>query len=173
MVKIRKSRGSYKTGNDNILSSVEIVEIVRERMTSNNPMKNPAQRERMRTNNSNPNTRAMLIDGVHFVSIAEACRHLNKTWWMIKKEHAVEIADSRPKTAVIFKYEDKFVTPVGTFKTKKEITQKAGIPEWTVNTIFNNLDSLPVLNGRSSKKIKYLNIDPSKTWRENGFSLLI
>lgn len=67
---------------------------------------------------------------------------------------------------------DKFITPVGIFKTKKEIHKVLNIPEWTLNTIYNNLDAYPVTNGRASKKIDHLNIDSSKTWRENGFSLL-
>jgi len=67
---------------------------------------------------------------------------------------------------------DKFITPNGIFKTKKEIQKVLNIPEWTLNTIYNNLDAFPTSNGRGSKKITHLNIDPSKTWRDNGFGLL-
>lgn len=67
---------------------------------------------------------------------------------------------------------DKFVTPVGIFKTKKEIQTIVGIPEWTLNVIFENLDAYPAINGRASKKIDHLKIDPTKTWRDNGFGLL-
>lgn len=67
---------------------------------------------------------------------------------------------------------DKFVTPYGIFKTKKEIQKVLNIPEWTLNTIYNNLDTYPVTNGRASKKISHLTINPSNTWRENGFGLL-
>lgn len=67
---------------------------------------------------------------------------------------------------------DKFITPNGIFKTKKEIQKVLNIPEWTLNTIYNNLDALPTANGRGSKKITHLNIDLSKTWRDNGFGLL-
>lgn len=67
---------------------------------------------------------------------------------------------------------DKFVTPCGIFKTKKEIQKILGIPEWTLNTIYNNLDAYPVTNGRASKKINHLNINPNKTWRDNGFDYL-
>lgn len=67
---------------------------------------------------------------------------------------------------------DKFITPVGVFKTKKDIIKLVGIPEWTLNTIYNNLDALPTSNGRKSKNLDHLNIDYSKTWRENGFSIL-
>ena len=67
---------------------------------------------------------------------------------------------------------DKFVTPNGIFKSKKGIQRILGIPEWTVNTIYNNLDSLPVSNGRSSKRISHIAIDNAKTWRENGFDLI-
>lgn len=67
---------------------------------------------------------------------------------------------------------DKFITPKGVFKTKKEIQKVVVIPEWTLNTIYNNLDAYPVINGRASKKIDHLNIDPTKTWRDNGFGLV-
>ena len=67
---------------------------------------------------------------------------------------------------------DKFITPFGIFKTKKEIQKVLNIPEWTLNTIYNNLDSFPISNGRSSKKIAHLNIDINKTWKDNGFDLL-
>lgn len=67
---------------------------------------------------------------------------------------------------------DKFITPRGIFKTKKEIQEALGIPEWTLNTIYNNLNAYPVNNGRASKKINHLNIDPSKTWKDNGFDYL-
>lgn len=67
---------------------------------------------------------------------------------------------------------DKFITPSGIFKTKKEIQKVLNIPEWTLNTIYNNLDAFPTSNGRGSKKITHLNIDPNKTWRNNGFDLL-
>lgn len=67
---------------------------------------------------------------------------------------------------------DKFVTPYGIFKTKKEIQKNLNIPEWTLNTIYNNLDALPISNGRGSKKISHLNIDTTKSWRSNGFDYL-
>ena len=67
---------------------------------------------------------------------------------------------------------DKFITPNGIFKTKKEIQKVLNIPEWTLNTIYNDLDALPTSNGKGSKKIAHLNINPTKTWRENGFEYL-
>lgn len=68
---------------------------------------------------------------------------------------------------------DKFITPGGIFKTKKEIQKVLKIPEWTLNVIYNDLDALPKSDGRSgSKKIAHLNIDPTKSWRDNGFGLL-
>jgi hypothetical protein len=67
---------------------------------------------------------------------------------------------------------DKFITPHGVFKTKKEIQKVLKIPEWTLNTIYGDLNAYPVTNGRASKKISHLNIDPTKTWKENGFGLL-
>jgi hypothetical protein len=67
---------------------------------------------------------------------------------------------------------DKFITPYGIFKTKKAIQKVVGIPEWTLNTIYNDLDAYPATNGRASKKINHLNINPTKTWRDNGFGYL-
>jgi hypothetical protein len=67
---------------------------------------------------------------------------------------------------------DKFITPLGIFKTKKEIQKVLNIPEWTLNTIYSDLDALPTSNGRGSKKINHLSIDTNKTWRDNGFDLL-
>jgi hypothetical protein len=67
---------------------------------------------------------------------------------------------------------DKFITPVGIFKTKKEIMNKFGVGEWILNTIYDNLDDLPISNGRRSKKIDCFLIDYAKTWRENGFDII-
>lgn len=67
---------------------------------------------------------------------------------------------------------DKFITPCGVFKTKKDIQKVLGIPEHTLNNIYNNLDGFPTSNGRKSKKISHLNINPTLSWRDNGFGLL-
>lgn len=67
---------------------------------------------------------------------------------------------------------DKFITPRGIFKTKKAIQKDLKIPEHTLNVIYDNLDALPTSNGRGSKKIEHLNIDPSKSWRDNGYSII-
>lgn len=64
---------------------------------------------------------------------------------------------------------DKFITPHGVFKTKKSIQENLDIPEHTLNVIYSNLDSLPTNNGRRSKRIDHLNIDFTKSWRDNGF----
>jgi hypothetical protein len=65
-----------------------------------------------------------------------------------------------------------FFHPWISFKTKKEIQKVLNIPEWTLNTIYNDLDAFPTSNGRGSKKIDHLNINPDKTWRDNGFGLV-
>jgi hypothetical protein len=124
----------YKRGKDNVFSSDRIIQLVKERMTNSNPMKNPTSQQK-RVNSWKANRAAK---------------------------------DFIP-TRVL---KDKFITPAGIFKTKKEIHKVLNIPEWTLNTIYNNLDAYPVTNGRASKKIDHLNINSSKTWRENGFSLL-
>jgi len=67
---------------------------------------------------------------------------------------------------------DKFVTPYGIFKTKKSIQAELCIPEHTLNKIYRGLDDYPNNSGRGSKKITHLNLDYSKTWRENGFYIL-
>ena len=123
----------YKRGKDNVFSSDRIIQMVKARMTSNNPMKNPLIQQ----------------------------KRLNS--WKANRA-AKEFIPPRV-------LKDKFVTPNGIFKTKKEIQKVLKIPEWTLNTIYNNLDAYPISNGRASKKINHLNIDSSKTWRENGFGL--
>jgi len=170
MVKTRKSRGSYKTGKDNNFSKPEIIEQVRQRMIDNNPMKCVKNRERMKENN--PNRRSISIGGICFLSEAEACRYFNTTSYLLRKNHNIQYIDARPKSVRNFNLRDKFITPNGIFKTKKEIQKVVGIPEWTLSTIYNNLDAYPITNGRASKKIDHLNIDPDKTWRENGFDLI-
>jgi hypothetical protein len=162
----------YKSGKDNIFSTPEIVEQVRQRMKENNPMKALEQRQRMSQNNNNPNVRSLSVDGVSFLSEAEACRYFDTTQYLLRKNYNIQYTDKRPKIARIFNLNDKFITPQGIFKTKKEIQKVVGIPEWTLNTIYNDLDAYPVTNGRASKKINHLNIDPTKTWRDNGFGLL-
>jgi len=138
----------YKHGKDNIFSTPEIIEQVRRRMIDNNPMKAPEQRQRMSLNNNNPNV------------------------YLLRRNYTIQYTDKRPKSARVFTLKDKFITPTGIFKTKKQIQKIVGIPEWTLNTIYNNLDAYPVINGRASKKINHLNIDPTKTWRDNGFGLV-
>jgi hypothetical protein len=81
----RKARGSYKRGKDNIFSSPEIVKQVRKRMIEHNPMKDPAQRERMSQNNNNPNVRPIIVEGITFPTIGAASRHFNTTPYLLKK----------------------------------------------------------------------------------------
>ena len=73
----------YKSGKDNIFSTPEIIELVRTRMTTNNPMKNPIVARK-----------------------SKLTRQINN-----KKRGYVQKRTLR----------DKFVTPFGIFKTKKEI----------------------------------------------------
>lgn len=162
----------YKRGKDNIFSNPKIIEQVRNRMIHNNPMKSLEQRQRMSLNNNNPNVRSLSIDGIDFLSEAEACRYFDTTLYLIRKNHNIQYTDKRPKSARVFNLKDKFITPKGIFKTKKEIQKVVGIPEWTLNTIYNNLDAYPIVNGRASKKIDHLNINPGKTWKDNGFGLV-
>jgi hypothetical protein len=172
MVKTRKSRGSYKTGKNNNFSDPEIVEQVRQRMIDDNPMKCAKQRKRMRQTNNNPNVRSLSINNINFLTEAEACRYFNTNSHRLRKNYVIQYTDNRPKSARVFNLKDKFITPNGIFKTKKEIQKTVGIPEWTLNTIYRNLDACPTTNGRASKKIDHLNINPDKTWKENGFGLL-
>lgn len=159
----------YKFGKDNIFSTPEIVALVKHRMKENNPMRSAKQRKRMKESNNNPNVRALSINGIKFISKAEACRHFNTTLHLLGKNFDIVYIDTRPKFIQPKNYKSRFITPVGVFETKKQIQKIVGIPEWTLNTIYNNLDCCPVSNGRSSKKIGHLNIDYQKTWRENGF----
>lgn len=85
MVKTRKRQGTYKTGKDNIFSTPEIVEQVRQRMIDNNPMKAPEQRQRMSLNNNNPNVRPIVVEGITFPTVGAASRHFNTTPYLLKK----------------------------------------------------------------------------------------
>jgi len=89
----RKARGSYKRGKDNIFSSPEIVEQVRKRMFENNPMKDPAQRERMSQNNNNPNVCPIVVEGITFPTIGAASRHFNTTPYLLKKRYDYKLLD--------------------------------------------------------------------------------
>lgn len=85
MSNTRKSKGSYKRGKDNIFSTPEIVEQVRQRMIENNPMKRPEQRHRMSLNNNNPNVRPIVVEDLVFPTIGAASRHFNTTPYLFKK----------------------------------------------------------------------------------------
>ena len=114
----------YKRGKDNIFSTDRIIQLVKERMVNNNPMKDPlSQQKRVETWKANRAAREFIPQRV---------------------------------------LKDKFITPNGIFKTKKEIQKILGIPEWTLNTIYNNLDAYPVSNGRASKKSITLILIPLK-----------
>lgn len=85
MSNTRKSKGSYKRGKDNIFSTPEIIEQVRQRMIENNPMKRPEQRQRMSLNNNNPNVRPIAVEDLVFPTIGAASRHFNTTPYLFKK----------------------------------------------------------------------------------------
>lgn len=124
----------YRYGKENVFSRPEIVAMVRERMTNNNPMKNPEIQARR-----------------------------------LKSWKASRAAKEFIPPRVL---KDKFITPMGVFKTKKDIIKVLGLGEWITNTIYDNLDDYPVANGRRSRKIDNLSIDYTKTWRENGFDII-
>jgi len=77
----KDSAGNYKTGKDNNFAKPEIIEMVRKRMTENNPMKTPAQRERMSKNNHR--NRAIVTPAGYFISRAAALRHHKFKHWKI------------------------------------------------------------------------------------------
>jgi len=124
----------YRHGKENVFSRPEIIAMVRERMTNNNPMKTPEIQARRLAS------------------------------WKAQRA-AREFIPPRV-------LKDKFITPLGVFKTKKEIMNRFGVGEWILNTIYDNLDSLPVSNGRRSQKINCFSIDYSKTWKQNGFDII-
>lgn len=94
MSRTRKSKGSYKRGKDNIFSTPEIVEQVRQRMIDNNPMKAPEQRQRMSLNNNNPNVRPIIVEEITFPTIGAASRHFNTTPYLLKKRYTYRLLDS-------------------------------------------------------------------------------
>lgn len=85
MANTRKAKGSYKRGKDNIFSTPEIVEQVRQRMIADNPMKRPEQRLRMSLNNNNPYVRPIVVEGITFPTIGAASRHFDTTPYLLKK----------------------------------------------------------------------------------------
>jgi hypothetical protein len=85
MSNTRKIKGSYKHGKENIFSTPEIVEQVRQRMIDNNPMKAPNQRERMSLNNNNPNVRPIVVNGITFPTIGAGARYFNTTPYLLRK----------------------------------------------------------------------------------------
>jgi hypothetical protein len=90
MVKTRKHNGSYKRGKENIFSSPHIIEQVRMRMLTNNPMKKAEQKERMQQHNSNPFCKPVIVEGIEFPSISTAARHFNTTPYKLKKHFSVK-----------------------------------------------------------------------------------
>lgn len=171
-VKTRKKRGSYKSGAENNFSASEFIQKVKVRMTNNNPMKCDLQKHRMKINNNNPYSVPIMVERTVFPSLIDACRYYNMSAYILKKTHRWNYIIEPKKEPKQLNFKDKYVTPYGVFKTKKAIQDQLKIPEWTLNTIYNNLDAYPTSNGRASKKMDHIIIDPSKTWRENGFSLL-
>jgi hypothetical protein len=93
MVKTRKFRGSYKTGKDNNFSDPAIIELVRERMTDNNPMRRSDQRLRMSFKNNNPLCKAIEIDNICFPSIGKAAEYFNTTPHLFKKNYIYRICE--------------------------------------------------------------------------------
>jgi hypothetical protein len=94
MSNTRKANGSYKRGKDNIFSTLEIIEQVRQRMIADNPMKRPEQRERMSLNNNNPNVRPIVVEGIIFPTIGAASRHFNTTPYLLKKRYNYRLLDT-------------------------------------------------------------------------------
>lgn len=140
-------------------------------MSAHNPMHDEAQKERMRNVNSNPHCNAVVVKNQTFPSIAAAARAFNTTPHLFKRDH--NYTREINLNAIINRvYPDKFGTPFGTFKTKRAMQKALTMPEYILNVIYNNLDQYPTCNGRRSKIIGVLDIDHSKTWRENGFYLV-
>lgn len=88
MVKTRKARGSYKTGKDNNFANPEIIQLVRKRMTDNNPMSRPEQKLRMSFKNNNPLCKAIEVDNICFPSIGKAAEYFNTTPYLFRKTYS-------------------------------------------------------------------------------------
>lgn len=80
-----KSAGNYKRGKDNNFAQPEMIELVRERMINNNPMKNPKQRERMSKTNWRNNS--CVIDGIEYVSQSAAARALGISNYELRRDY--------------------------------------------------------------------------------------
>ncbi len=90
MAKTRKKNGSYRLGKDNNFSSPEIINQVRQRMITNNPMKSADQRKRMKENNNNPYCKPVEVNGLAFPSLGAAACYFNTTPYLLKKNYSVK-----------------------------------------------------------------------------------
>ena len=126
----------------------------------------------MRLNNSNPNSRKIKTPEGIFPTQKSVLKKYSLNYTEFKQKIKENIFCYLDEHLYKRKLKLKYKTPFGSFSTKKEIIKIVKIPEWTVATIFDNLDSLPISNRRGSKRITHLNLDYSKSWRENGFSLI-
>jgi hypothetical protein len=93
MVQTRKSKGSYKTGKDNVFADTSIIEQVKKRMMENNPMTRPEQRLRMSLNNNNPLCKPIEVNGVQFPSIGKAAEFYNTTPYLFRKRYNYRVCD--------------------------------------------------------------------------------
>ena len=82
-VRTRKEKGSYKTGKDNIFATDHIKQAVRERMVSNNPMKNAVTKQKYLQNR--PHSNHVITPMGYFLSIRAAARFYNITDYEMKK----------------------------------------------------------------------------------------
>jgi len=82
-VKTRKRKGSYKTGKNNVFSSEKVKLIVKHRMKTRNPMKNPEVVDKYKRNRPHSN-HVKTPDG-YFYSLREAAKFYNTTPHMVKK----------------------------------------------------------------------------------------
>lgn len=87
----RKHNGSYRRGSDNVFASDRVKAVVKDRMLTNNPMKRPEQRERMRQDNHK--NRPIVTPAGTFVSRAAALRHHNFKHWKVLYDLMTEHPD--------------------------------------------------------------------------------
>jgi len=73
---------------------------------------------------------------------------------------------------LLFYYESEFLVNPGLVGTYLGAKSCCSLMLSVNSSIYDNLDNLPVSNGRRSRKIDCFSIDYSKTWRQNGFNII-
>jgi hypothetical protein len=107
-VETRKRKGSYKKGKENVFASEKVKEIVRSRMTLNNPMFREDVKEKYLKNR--PHSIPVITPKGYFYSVKAAARSYNTTAHKMKKM----ISDCTDGTFIFATSDDRHETGIHT-----------------------------------------------------------